>query len=590
MKMWVIDTECYKNFWLMCAKNIHNNQTKVWTIDNLDTLKEFMAKEKTIGFNSLKYDLPMIMAAIQCRNESRLKLISDSLIISGKPHWEVMRQYSIRQQDWEKNHIDLIEVSPGKVSLKLYGGRLNAPKLQDLPYEPDHILTDIEKDEVIEYCFNDLELTALLFEELSPQLKLRNALSKQYGINLRSKSDAQIAEAIIKKQVEELTRYDVRKQMHVAPIVTYTIPSYVEFLMPQLQELLSKIKSTEFRINDKGSIQMPDWMVKEKISIGDMQYKLGIGGLHSCEKKRIMRSGDRCSLIDLDVASYYPSIIRNLELAPANMGNHFKTVYQNLIESRLIAKRQGDKTISDTLKIVLNGSFGKFGNKYSALYSPKLLIQTTITGQLLLLMLIEKLFLEYIDVVSANTDGIVVFLNNDNQIAMKSIVEEWEKVTNLSLERTDYKLLASRDVNNYYAIKTDNKGKGKGKGIFTSTALSKNPANTIIYDAVIAFMTKDIPLSETIKNCSDLTKFVTVRTVKGGAIWNGEYLGKVVRFYKSNLVDNICIEYKTNGNKVPKSSGVRPCMVLPAIFPCDVDYDYYVAEANKILKEIGYAT
>ena len=103
-------------------------------------------------------------------------------------------------------------------------------------------------------------------------------------------------------------------------------------------------------------------------------------------------------------------------------------------------------------------------------------------------------------------------------------------------------------------------------------------------------MTKDIPLSETIKNCSDLTKFVTVRTVKGGAIWNGEYLGKVVRFYKSNLVDNICIEYKTNGNKVPKSSGVRPCMVLPAIFPCDVDYDYYVAEANKILKEIGYAT
>ena len=47
------------------------------------------------------------------------------------------------------------------------------------------------------------------------------------------------------------------------------------------------------------------------------------------------------------------------------------------------------KTTSDTLKICVNGSFGKLGSKFSFLYAPELLIQTTMTGQLALLMLIE---------------------------------------------------------------------------------------------------------------------------------------------------------------------------------------------------------
>lgn len=60
-----------------------------------------------------------------------------------------------------------------------------------------------------------------------------------------------------------------------------------------------------------------------------------------------------------------------------------------------------------TFKIVLNGTFGKLGSKYSFLYSPNLMIQVTITGQLALLMLIEALEAAGISVVSANTDGIV---------------------------------------------------------------------------------------------------------------------------------------------------------------------------------------
>jgi hypothetical protein len=66
-------------------------------------------------------------------------------------------------------------------------------------------------------------------------------------------------------------------------------------------------------------------------------------------------------------------------------------------------------------------------------------------------------------------------------------------------------------------------------------------------------------------------------------MWQGEYLGKAIRFYHTatpELQDNI-ITYAKNGNKVPNSLGCRPLMDLPENFPDDVDYNYYIEKANE---------
>ena len=63
----------------------------------------------------------------------------------------------------------------------------------------------------------------------------------------------------------------------------------------------------------------------------------------------------------------------------------------NLLQKELIeAKAQLAmyQAEDSSKKIQINGSFGKLGSKYSLLYAPDLLLQTTITGQLALLMLI----------------------------------------------------------------------------------------------------------------------------------------------------------------------------------------------------------
>ena len=255
---------------------------------------------------------------------------------------------------------------------------------------------------------------------------------------------------------------------------------------------------------------------------------------------------------------------------------------------RLNAKKSGDKVTADTLKICVNGSFGKLGSRYSFLYSPDLLLQTTLTGQLALLMLIESLEqLPGVSIVSANTDGIVIYLKRSRLDDVRNTCADWEIQTSYELEETHYRLIASRDVNNYLAVTTD--GQIKRKGVFAAGGLMKNPDRNISYTAVAELLANNTPIENTIKNCKDVTQFVTVRKVTGGAVWQEQELGKAVRFYYSNEVDaQTTINYKKNGNKVPNSDGARPLMTL-GDFPKDIDYQVYIDYANKLLEQIGYA-
>ena len=117
--------------------------------------------------------------------------------------------------------------------------------------------------------------------------------------------------------------------------------------------------------------------------------------------------------------------------------------------------------------------------------------------------------------------------------------------------------------------------------------LHKNPTNTICVEAVEALLTKGVPLVTTIQRCRDLRKFVSVRTVKGGAYKDGAFLGKSIRWYYAED-ETGTIVYATKGSKVPRSDGAKPCMDLPDQFPQDINFTWYEKEAEKILKEIGY--
>ena len=234
----------------------------------------------------------------------------------------------------------------------------------------------------------------------------------------------------------------------------------------------------------------------------------------------------------------------------------------------------------------MNGSFGKFGSKWSILYSPELLIQVTLTGQLALLMLIEAIELAGIAVVSGNTDGIVIRCPRRQAELLNSVVADWEARTGLNTEETEYRAIYSRDVNNYIALKPD--GSFKVKGAFAFDGLHKNPSNMICNDAVLNYLTLNLDVEDTVMACDDVRRFVTIRQVKGGGVTDhGEYLGKAVRWYYSNERPAGCIRYQSNGNLVAGSEGCRPLMTLPLGLPDDIDHTWYIDNAKAMLADIG---
>lgn len=279
---------------------------------------------------------------------------------------------------------------------------------------------------------------------------------------------------------------------------------------------------------------------------------------------------------------------------PPHVGPAFLQVFKRIYHRRIEAKRSGDKATAETLKIVLNGTFGKTGERggHSVVYYPEMMIQVTLSGQLALLMLIEALELEGISVVSANTDGIMIKCPRHLTERKKQLIAWWEETTGLGLESSPYKAVYSRDVNNYIALyETPQKGSpakriGAYRRIIGAYPLKWNPTCDVCADAVVDYLATGKSIEKSVRECTDVRAFLEVRRVSGGACKDGEFLGKIIRWYYAKGETTEIINAK-NGHTVPRSLGGKPCMTLPKEIPEDLDYDYYVERAYKILDDLS---
>lgn len=665
----ITDVECYTNYFLVMFTNLVTG--KVTFVEEYEggppldckKLKWILENYTCITFNGINYDLPMCEMAAHGLSLRKLKQASDQIIV------EEMRGNDVRRKNKAPaikcDHIDLIEVAPLFASLKGYAGRMHSRKMQDLPFNPATILSPEQIAITRWYCVNDTHNTAHLRETLKEQIELRYTLSNEYKVDLRSKSDAQIAEAVMSAELYRRTGVRPKKpEIDVGTSFRYKVPPWMQFRSPLMQWALDTVARAKFVVDYTGSIAMPEEIKNLQLDINGTVYTMGIGGLHSTESTVAHHTDEDYIIIDKDVESFYPRIILNQGMFPEHLGPVFLQVYRTIVDRRLKAKADGNKPVADSLKIVINGSFGKFGSKYSILYAPNFLTQTTLTGQLSILLLIEMLEYAGIHVVSANTDGIVIKCPRNGVHILDAVVAEWEERTQYKTEETRYLSLYSRDVNNYIAVKQkfDKATKQwlevpdgiKSKGAYANPwsdpknaamRLHKNPTTTVCVEAVEALLVKGVPIDHTIRNETDIRKFVTVRSVKGGAVkvWSSslpehsskeellamagwsefaenawipeggtdrgamwldaaykaackevaipgetEFVGKTVRWYYAKDVPGELV-YALSGNKVPRSDGAKPVMVFDNDnhVPSDVDHDWYITEATRILRDIG---
>lgn len=586
-------------------------------------VRRFMQRYQVVGFNSQSFDLPLIYMALNGASNQELMDAATKIIQERIPYWRSEQEFGIRIP--KLDHIDLYDTNPSVMSgLKQLGGRMHTKLLQELPFQPNVKLSRTEWVGGKNYCLNgDLEVTQELFTTLAEPIALREMMSSRYEtMDLRSKSDAQVGETVLKTEVERITRKRIQRAV-VAEGSTfrYNAPDWMSFKTPLMKEVFEMIKSTDFVIGKEGRVAFPKEFSQYEIIFDGMKHTLGIGGLHSTEANRMIRSDNQNILIEGDVASQYPNIIMKLGLYPKATGPDFLPVYKSILDTRLAAKASKDKVTDKGLKIAINGSYGKLGSRYSTLYAPHLMVAVTLTGQLSLLMLIEAAHLRGIPCVSANTDGVIFSCPRDlfngfdlrddgtptDSLApspIQDVVEWWEGLTSFKMEFGEYRSVYSQSINTYMAIRPD--GSFKRKGVLANhwrpetpwgqrntdydpmrSGLMKNPQMTICSDAVLGFLLRGIPIEDTIRSCKDVREFITVVNATGGATWGPgepiyktverldakgrtvrtqalvgyegeEYLGKVVRYY-----------WSTSGNPIIKVAGHKVTGNRPKVSKTD---------------------
>lgn len=598
----LFDVEVYPNYFLVTFTSAADGSFVWFELDEHNALDIagilwLLQRFEVCGFNSVHFDMPILSIACAGAPLQVIQWAVEEIILRGTRSDVVL--HSLKCKALKANHIDLFDVAPLRASLKAYGARLHSRRVQDLPFAPGTVLSTEQKRIVRLYnVLADLETTRLMFNELKQEIDLRRAMTEQYGVDLRSKSDAQIAEAVISAEMKRLTG-DRPKRPDIQPgYFFYQPPAFLQYTTPMMQEVLQTAANARFDIGIDGQVGLPEAIKNLKPCINQTSYQMGNGGLHSDETSRYWIQDAQWRIFDRDVTSYYPNLILGSRMFPPQLGQAFLYIYQSIVDRRIKAKADGNKVVANTLKITANGTFGKLGSPYSILYAPHLLIQVTLTGQLALLMLIERLELAGICVVSANTDGIVIHCHVSQEQTYRDIVAQWERDTALQTEESVYSSYYARDVNNYIAIKQD--GEIKTKGTFNNPwadpaqaifRFHKNPQTTICIEAVVEFLKHGTPLMTTMQACNDVRKFVAVRSVRGGGVkvddaGTIDYLGKTVRWYYA-AGETGCIVYASNGNMVPKSEGAKGLMQLPDALPEDVDLAWYEQEARTMLKTLG---
>lgn len=643
--VYVYDIEVFQNIFHCSVKNTETNNIYKFEISERknqlrELVKFFKQVDKYItwgdyyttninipanvifcGYNNLHYDNPIINYIIEYEDKlmqynipticSSIFNLSKIITTSSEDNIDAWKHW--KYQIWFDTFdiLTMLYSNKLRVGLKEIQVTMQYPNVQEFVCDWTKPLPLEDFDSMIDYNINDIESTSELLNRCKKDVDLRIAIEDEYGVRVLSKDGVNIGMKILTQKYLEKTGLtwqdikDLRSPMSVIPLKDVILP-FIKYDSPILQRVLDDMKNQIVSPGRKG--------YENKFVFNNLRYSVGVGGIHSVNSPEIIIPRDDEMLIDIDVASLYPSMLIEYEFYPKHLGKEFLEVYKQIKDERIEAKHNGDKVKNETLKLALNGLSGNLQNEHNFCYSPFAVMQIRINGQLLLLMLAEKLTQIGCRIVQANTDGLFVLLKKDVYSKVNSICREWEQLTKLILEEDRFKAMYQYAINDYFAITEDNKVKEKGMFI-TAVKLGKGLTPKIIPKAVISFFKDGIPVEDTIKNCTDIRDFLM--SEKTGKQWHVEYMNeeqqRTNRFYASTNGGYLW-KWKDTGHKEGeiitytepyvgerryKASARQYQNMLTAsgvtllnkfddkpIEERKINYRYYIMEAYKIIRDL----
>lgn len=590
--------------------------------------------------------------ATEPRRFMLLKLISDSLIRNGKLYGKLLKNslyadlVTLHCSDWVGSEsielddrklvfntimamfeppikwlsYDLMEMHSLQVSLKHVGLMLDHETLETLPYDPSVTITPQDVQHLLRYNANDVYITEKLWLSSSKDVALRTSLVELFNVDVHTSRKAQITDRVIRTLYEKrmpisgsFTRNEI--------CLSECVPSNIVTDNPLIINLINAIRRTSIRgLTNKRSLRNPEGNIVEynkgdgwiaakpgsplsfELVLHGNGYCVALGGLHSMDGPLTL-SCDNYYLLDADVTSYYPSMQEVYDLYPRHLDLQLiKGISVHLKQMRINAKQAmkqceygsaeygKQNSIQESLKIVINTIFGKLLEATSFMYDPVVGYSVTIGGQLYLLTLIDELSKRGIQCVSANTDGVLLKVDDRSRPIVDACIAEWESRYGMTMEKEQYVKYCRSNVNNYLMV--NQQGKLKAKGIYKyHSGYDKKLTPRIVLTAIEKWLLYGTPLRDTITKSTNIYDFLFEEQAKDGSTFTlvysrgtGEY-GKIVRLY-----------YATDGGVLEKRRTDKTMLLLggkrvrPLLQVCDtdtkcyaIDYNAYVAIANKMI-------
>ena len=612
----VYDIEIFPNVFHCTCKDTETNKLYFFEISNrknqLTELVDFFFYKNTgdkmfCGYNNKHYDDVIINYLIdfyyKMDSLSYLKIcnslfnLSSTIVTSEEGDTSKFKRWKYAKYFYSMDLLTMLFSSKLRVGLKEMQVTMHYKNVEEYSGDFSQFLPDSEIDNMIEYNINDVESTTELLNRLKDDVQLRLFIEKEYGIDALSMDSVKFGETILLKKYCEETKLSeqyvktLRSPMDYIPLKDVILP-FISYKNPKLQDVLKDMKSKVVYSKERKGYE-------KKFVLSNVRYSIGVGGIHSLHTPRIFVPNDNEFIGHSDVASMYPSFIIKYKWIPRHLGKEFWQVYSQIYNERIEAKHSGQKLKNLALKLTLNSVTGKMQQETSWMYDPFSVFKIRINGQLILLMLVDRLLELNCKIVQVNTDGVMYIAQKAQREAVQEAVSEVEQLTQLTFESDDYEAFYQYAGNDYFGVE---KGYSQShdpkliekKGMFiTDPRLGKGLAPAIIPKAVINYFLTKQPTSEYIKNSKNIEDFLMYQRVdKKFKVFHGEKLiQRINRFYASTN-DYSLFKVDPTGkvaNMLTKS-GVTILNKMNDI-PIEnrhLNYQYYISEANKIISEFVY--
>lgn len=492
-----------------------------------------------------------------------------------------------------------------RVGLKEMQITMHYPNVQEYDGDFNSPIPPEDMDKMIGYNINDVDSTTELLNRLDkygkePEksaIELRKFIETEYGINAYSMDSVKFGETLLAKKYCEATGLSKRQLESMRSPMDYislkdVILPFITYKNPKLQEVLEDMKGQVVYSKERKGYE-------KQFVLSNTRYSVGVGGIHSLNDPRIYVPSDNEFIGHADVASMYPSFIVQYKWIPRHLGEEFWQVYSDIYHERIKAKHSGQKLKSDALKLTLNSVTGKMQQETSWMYDPFSVFKIRINGQLVLLMLVDRLLELGCEIVQVNTDGVMYVAKKNLSDRIGEAIKEVEDITKLSFEADRYEAFYQYKVNDYFGVvagwsETHDPKLIEKKGMFiTENRLGKGMAPVVIPKAVINYFLTKEPIADYIKRQTDIKDFLmTQRVDKKFTVEHGDVpVQRISRYYAST---NGCYLYKVKDEDGVKSyehmlakSGVTILNKMDdrPIQERKINYKYYISEANKIVAD-----